>query len=237
MIDRPQVGDFIIFDAFPKLHALYALRWNQSSLLRCTKLTASLVNFYLLSLFVYNLNNFDEPMNFLWETLIVSVPQTLWRMSTLSWKGRVRKMCDPLASEHCFGECLTQIERHHHNRNQLELDSVIRTVMLFLMCNKGSILLLRGKGDGWPLSSKSAQTVYFQLFMLALLNDVFGEKTNEWLHGPMRQKKIENYSTFFGYIQDKYHIIFFWWQMFVGRKQKNAPFNTEGKSDRIKHWQ
>ena len=66
--------------------------------------------------------------------------------------------------------------------------------------------------------------------MLALLNDVFGEKTNEWLHGPMRQKKIENYSTVFWYIQDKYHIIFFWWQMFVGRKQKNAPFNTEGKS-------
>ena len=60
-------------------------------------------------------------------------------------------MCDPLPSflHHCFGECLTQIGRRHH-RNQLKLDSVIHTVMLFLMCNKGSILLLRGKDDLYP---------------------------------------------------------------------------------------
>ena len=72
--------------------------------------------------------------------------------------------------------------------------------------------------------------------MLALLNDVFGEKTNEWLHGPMRQKKIENIQPFLVYSRwDRRQISYycatlFWWPMFVGRKQKNAPLNTEGKS-------
>ena len=56
-------------------------------------------------------------------------------------------------------------------------------------------------------------------------------RKNKWM-APRSDATEENWKLFnlFWVYSRQISYYLFWWQMFVGRKQKNAPFNTEGKS-------